>query len=109
MKRDFSTMRKILLDARENEKGSFCFGNGITTTTNEAEAVAHADLLCDAGLLQKLPGTYYRITNNGHDLIAAIEDDETWEEIKEDTGHLTFGDLVEYALELLRDPARRQQ
>jgi RIO-like serine/threonine protein kinase len=71
-----------------------------------AERYHHVQLLADAGLVARDTGAAYRLTNQGHDFLAAIRDDGLWQRTKravaETGGNATLSIIVDLAKGFLR-------
>lgn len=78
MKRDDDLIRNLLLEAESSDDSLF----GPFDDEDEKE-YTHAILLCDAGFFHEVQSGIFRITNQGHDYLAAIRDDGVWKKTKE--------------------------
>ena len=104
MKRDDDLVREILFRIEaEEDHVSAAFSQSLDTSEQGRREFGHVRLLRDAGLLE-LSGKYgdmVRLTNKGHDFIAAVRDDNIWEKTKNVTskaGVSTLGVLFDVAL-----------
>jgi hypothetical protein len=75
----------------------------LSPTEEEYKETSHVDLLIDAGLVIALhpEGHVVRLTSKGHDYVAAIRNDTTWNKTKEIAGKAgvkTLGVLAEVAV-----------
>ena len=78
MKRDDDLIRELLFEAESSDDPLF----GPFDDEDET-GYAHAILLCDAGFFHEVHGGIFRLTNQGHDYLAAIRDDGIWQKTKE--------------------------
>ncbi len=78
MKRDDDLIRGLLFEAEASDDSLF----GPFDDEDE-KGYAHAVLLCDAGFFQEVQSGVFRITNQGHDYLAAIRDGGVWKKTKE--------------------------
>jgi hypothetical protein len=102
VKRDDDLLRKILLDAESQEDYLILVAR---TMSSDRQYEHHIDLLCDAGFLAAVTRNAFRITNSGHDYIAAIRDDNLWQKTKDgaaSVGGVTLGIMKEMAVSYLK-------
>lgn len=88
MRRETDLIRTLMLEA-ESEDDWLLFETGTSVKDADPEAVKrgyHLMLLCDAGLFVEVNSGVYRLTNDGHDWLAAVRDDTIWNKTKEATG-----------------------
>lgn len=78
MKRDDDLIRELLFEAESSDDPLF----GPFDDEDET-GYAHAILLCDAGFFHEVHSGIFRLTNQGHDYLAAIRDDGIWQKTKE--------------------------
>ena len=82
MKRDDDYIRSLLAEIESSDEAEL---NGFT---DEDELKGpdrrhfHFLLMADAGLVRHNGNGYYRLTNQGHDYLAAIKDDGIWSQTK---------------------------
>ena len=105
MTRDDDLLRDLLfrLEADTDfESIDFVLTDGSCDT--ERKEAGHVELLKDAGLVADSGfGGAIRITNHGHDFLAAIREQSTWnktKELAESAGVKTLGVLFEVAVSL---------
>lgn len=84
VKRDDDLVRQMLLDMEASPKPLHVFALHQNMTDEARAAYYHLKLLADAGFLEEtgVGGGVFRITNAGHDFLAAIRDDTAWANIK---------------------------
>ncbi|MEP3946232.1 DUF2513 domain-containing protein [Ascidiaceihabitans sp.] len=88
MKRDDDLIRDLLFRIEaEGDHLSMDFTVTLGMSAEKRREVGHIRLLADAGFvaLSGKSGDVVRITNDGHNFIAAIRDDTTWAKTKEVT------------------------
>lgn len=78
MRRDDDLIRELLFEAEASEDPLF----GPFDDEDE-KRYEHARLLCDAGLFQQVQSGVFRMTNQGHDYLAAIRSEGIWKKTKE--------------------------
>ena len=113
MRRDDDLLREILFKLEdEDDYISIEFGASTDSSEYDRKVFGHLLLLADAGLVE-LSGKYResaRITNYGHDFIAAIRDDTHWNQTKriaESAGAKTIGILFDVAIGLAKQRLAR--
>lgn len=89
MQRDNNIIRDLLLEAEAEERHVFLVP--LTHDTVDVRRSHHAKLLCDDGLFEEVNEDVYRLTNQGHDFLAAIKLEGAWEKIQGTAGHLSLG------------------
>lgn len=84
MKRDDDLIRKILLEMEAEADPVKIYTNVINADPEQRRIYFHVLLLEDAGFVTAVsPGKQvFRITNAGHDFLAAIRDDTVWNKTK---------------------------
>lgn len=90
MKRDDDLVRKLLLDMEASPNPDFLFAVTISMSPEDRKTLYHLRLLVDAGFLVESGrnGGVFRITNSGHDFLAAIRDEASWGKVKRASGAL---------------------
>ena len=84
MKRDDDQIRNLLLSYEEHDEWLFLMpGDTHDSTAEERKERYHVLLMIDAGLLTMVKTSTFRLTNSGHDFLAAIRDDGIWQKTKE--------------------------
>lgn len=105
MKRDDDLFRKILLDFESSSDSHLIVSFSMGASEEEVNYRDHCELLCDAGLLVSTSAAVYRMTNQGHDYLAAIRDDDIWlatKKIGSSVGGATVDILKNIAIELVK-------
>lgn len=96
MKRNDDLIRDLLFEAEASHDALF----GPFDDEDE-KGYAHAILLCDAGFFHEVDSGIFRLTNQGHDYLAAIRDDGIWQKTKEaasSAGGVGLGVMKDIAL-----------
>lgn len=111
MKRDDDLIRKLLLDMEASPQPYYVFPERLSMTVDEQKTLYHLRLLCDAKFLQETGrnGGVFRITNAGHDFLAAIQDENIWGQVKGASGALgqvSLGIMKEMGIGYLRAKAK---
>lgn len=87
MRRDDDLIRSILIEMQDDPQPFKVYGISMNPTPEQVRVFFHVMLLVDAGLLAPLDGAgpkrLYRITNAGHDFLAAVRDDTIWAKMKD--------------------------
>ena len=83
MKRDDDLLRDLMLQIEERPEPIFHFIPKLSVEV-QAKTYFHLRLLADAGLLEESGkhGGEFRMTNSGHDFLAAIRSDTNWHRAK---------------------------
>ncbi len=105
MTRDDDFMRKLLLEAEESDRPHLFAGITLSPTKEDLTRYAHAQWLADAGLFKELKPDVYRITNQGHDFLAATRRNDIWDRTKATAagvGGVTLGLMKDIALAYLK-------
>jgi hypothetical protein len=110
VKRDDDLLRSLLLEIETSESEIFLISLHDQSPMEERRRKYHADLLCDAGLLLSSgrSNDVFRLTNDGHDYIAAIRSNKAWEKTKEGAakvGGMTLGMMKDLALAYVKQEA----
>lgn len=82
MKRDDDFIRKLLFEAEEAGSPYLLARLTLNPSEEEQKRHMHAVWLSDAGLFQEVKDGIFRITNQGHDYLAAIRDEGVWQKTK---------------------------
>ncbi len=88
MKRDDDLIRSLMFEAeaakdwRLIEVGSII----LSPDPEQSRRAYHLLLLCDAGLFAQVGKGVFRLTNAGHDWVAAVRDDTVWARTKDAAG-----------------------
>jgi len=110
MKRDDDYIRKLLLDLEESEETHLICGMTLTQSDDEEKEYYHVQLLCDAGLMKETQRGVFRMTNQGHDFVAAVRSDNIWSKTKSGAaqiGGATLGILRDIATAYLKQEAKK--
>lgn len=106
LKRDDDLIRTLLFAAENFERAEFArnFYKGDDATSEQS--VYHIRLCCDAGYMADLGGgKRFKLTNDGHDFLAAVRDDDVWSKTKSEAkkvGGVTLDMLTEIAKSLVK-------
>lgn len=109
MKRDDDYIRHLLFEAEESSEPYLLALQHLSMSAEEQKRHQHAELLCDAGFFQAVNEGVYRITNQGHDYLAAIRSDTVWNKTKEAAGQLggvTLGIMKDLAVAYVKQEAK---
>lgn len=88
MKRDDDYIRQLLFEAEEATEPYLMAVQLLSMSDDEQKRHQHAELLCDAGFFVAVNKGVYRITNQGHDYLAAVRTETVWNKTKEAAGQL---------------------
>lgn len=106
MKRDNEMLRSLLIGYERQDDWMIHVETCLGMTPDELKREHHTHLLCDAGFLAEVGEDTYRITNQGHDFLEAIRNDDRWSRIKEIVvkvgGNVTTGLIFDIAIGLLK-------
>ncbi len=83
MKRDDDLIRDLLFEAETSNQPYLLAIMTINPSESDLKRHMHAVWLSDAGFFQEVNKGVFRITNQGHDYLAAIRDDGVWKKTKE--------------------------
>ena len=115
MKRDDDLLRQILLSSEEKEDFVIKATKSLNPPAGERARLYHLELLCDAGLMAKLSensgNSYYRMTNTGHDYLAAIRSNTVWQKTKDgaaQVGGMTLGMMRDLAIAYAKQEIREK-
>lgn len=111
MKRDDDLIRSMLLEIEASPDPIHVFPEHLGMSAEQRRLIYHARLLADAGFLQETGrnGGVFRITNAGHDFLAAIKDENIWGQVKGASGALgqvSLGIMKEMGIGYLRAKAK---
>ncbi|WP_337267874.1 DUF2513 domain-containing protein [Oryzifoliimicrobium ureilyticus] len=110
MKRDDEFIRKILLDLEDSAEISILAGLEVGPDEDEEKLFYHLQLLCDAGLMVEMQRSVFRMTNQGHDFVAAVRTEGIWNKTKagaSQLGGVTLGILKDIAVSYLKQEAKK--
>lgn len=83
----------------------------LSMTAGEQKRHQHAEVLCDAGFFVAVNKGVYRITNQGHDYIAAVRTETVWNKTKEaanQLGGVTLGIMKDLAVAYIKQEAKER-
>lgn len=83
MKRDDDLIRDLLFEAEASDQPYLLAVMSMNPSEAHLKRHMHAVWLSDAGFFQQVNDGVFRITNQGHDYLAAIRDDSVWKKTKE--------------------------
>ena len=108
MKRDDEYIRNLLLEIENQDIPFISVFEGCSPSKEERKKNYHIKLLCDAGLMTFQGGSAYRLTNQGHDYVEVIKNDNIWKRTKEGAaqiGGATLDMLKNIAIAYLKQEA----
>jgi len=108
MVRDDDFIRQMLLDFEVSKDEWIIHARSLNPSEEDVKFGHHLDLLCDAGLMTFVQGSAYRMTNAGHDYLAAIRDDTVWNKTKDaakEVGGMTLGMMKDVAVAYIKQEA----
>lgn len=111
MKRDDDYIRQMLMDMEASDDIHMVAALHINASPEGLKRHEHAELLCDAGLFQRVNKGVYRMTNQGHDYLAAIRSDTVWSKTKQGAakvGGASLGMLKDIALAYVKQEAAQK-
>lgn len=82
MKRDDDYIRELLFEAEASDQPYLLAVLAMSPSEADLKRHMHAIWLSDAGFFQEVNKGVFRITNQGHDYLAAIRDDGVWQKTK---------------------------
>ena len=82
MKRDDDYIRDLLFEAEASDQPYLLAVLVMSPSEADLKRHMHAVWLSDAGFFQEVNKGVFRITNQGHDDLAAIRDDGIWKKTK---------------------------
>lgn len=82
MKRDDDYIRDLLFEAEASDQPYLLAVLVMSPSEADLKRHMHAVWLSDAGFFQEVNKGVFRITNQGHDYLAAIRDDGVWQKTK---------------------------
>lgn len=106
MTRDDEFIRALLLEAEASPQPCIIAGLVIDPDPDDLKRHVHSEWLCDAGLFVPVGRDTYRITNQGHDYLAAIRDEGVWRRTKDvgrQAGGISLSLMVDVAGALLKE------
>ncbi len=109
MVRDDAFIRKILLDLEASEETLLVSVATMDQDEEEEKLHYHVQLLCDAGLMTPVGRGTFRMTNQGHDFVAAVRDETIWKKTREgaaQVGGVTLGVLKDIAVAYVKQEVR---
>lgn len=109
MKRDDDYIRQMLMELEESDEIHMVATLHMSSSQAGLKRHEHAELLCDAGLFQRVnAGGVYRMTNQGHDYLATIRSDTVWSKTKQGAakiGGASLGMLMDLAIAYAKQEA----
>lgn len=115
MRRDDDFIRALLLEAKASDETCIIALLTLNASSEDKKRYVHAQWLTDAGFFAPAGGKgTYRITNQGHDYLAAIRDDGVWAKTKAaaakvggGAGGVALGLMKEIATGYVREELKR--
>jgi len=88
MKRDDDLVRSLMFEAEAADDWRIVESGAVVLSPKpeESKRAYHLILLCDAGLCSQVGNGIFRLTNQGHDWLAAVRDDTIWNKTKAAAG-----------------------
>jgi hypothetical protein len=111
MKRDDDYIRELLFEAEASLEPYLIAVQHLSMSSEQQKRHQHAELLCDAGFFTAVNSGVYRITNQGHDYLAAVRSDTIWEKTKgaaRELGGVTLGIMKDMAVAYLKQEAKEK-
>jgi hypothetical protein len=111
MKRDDDFIRQMLLDLEASDELLLAIYRTHDETAEDRKRYQHAELLCDAGYFVSSKPGIFRMTNQGHDYLAAIRSDTVWNKTKkmaESVGGVTLGIMRDTAIWYLKQEIEKK-
>lgn len=105
MKRDDDLIRELFFEAEASNQPYLLAIMTLSPSEAELKRHMHAVWLSDAGFFQQVNNGVFRITNQGHDYLAAIRDDGVWKKTKEaasSAGGVGLGVMKDIAVAYVR-------
>ncbi|OQP87585.1 hypothetical protein BTR14_03180 [Rhizobium rhizosphaerae] len=105
MKRDDEYIRKLLLELEESDDTYIVSSLAINADEEDEKQHYHLQLLSDAGLMVEEERGVFRMTNQGHDFLAAVRSETIWKKTKVGAGQVggvTLGILKDIATAYLK-------
>lgn len=96
MQRDDELIRALMFEAEADADWRLSeIGAVVINPDPESNKRAyHLVLLCDAGLFTRVGNGVFRLTNAGHDWLAAVRDDTIWSKTKDAAGKVGGASLT---------------
>ncbi|TQM92382.1 DUF2513 domain-containing protein [Roseinatronobacter monicus] len=101
MTRDDDFIREMLFEAEQLQEPYLVMPICLSPSEEELKRYMHGKWLSDAGLFLEVNDGVFRITNQGHDYLAAIRSDTVWDKTKDSAqkaGGVTLGLMKEIAV-----------
>ena len=113
MTRDDDYLRDLLIGFEEHEGGLFDVYWNNDGDEEDDKRYFHTKLLADAGFIKSVNSSKvtYRITNDGHDYLAAVRDEGVWKKTKEGAakmGGASLGIMKDIAIAYLKTEAKEK-
>ncbi|WP_244614959.1 DUF2513 domain-containing protein [Pukyongiella litopenaei] len=101
----------MLFEFEQQEDWSLLFVKTLSMDAIDRNRLGHIHLMCDAGLVAPVNNDAYRLTNTGHDYLAAIRSDTVWQRTKNGAakvGGLTLGMMKDLAVAYVKQEANNR-
>ena len=105
MKRDDDYIRTLLIEAEASNDPYILALMTLKPSEDKLRRHVHAEWLADAGFFLEVNNGVFRITNQGHDYLAAIRNDTVWAKTKEGAakvGGVTLNMMKDIAVSYLK-------
>jgi len=105
MKRDDDLIRELLFEAEASDQPYLLAVLVMNPSDTDLKRHMHAVWLSDAGFFQEVNKGVFRITNQGHDYLAAIRDEGVWQKTKaaaSTAGGVSLGIMKDIAVAYVR-------
>ena len=108
MKRDDDLLRKLMLEIEDSPEPMFLFPLTMDSDEDERLQYFHLRLLADEMFLEETGkfGGNFRMTNKGHDFVAAVRSDTVWGQTKQVAARVSgvsLSLLKDIAMGIVRD------
>ena len=110
MKRDDDYIRALLFEAGDSDMPFLLAPLVVNPGPEDLKRHMHVKWLTDAGLFLEVSRDVFRITNQGHDYLAAICNEGIWRKTKDvaaSVGGVTLGILKDIAVTYVKEVSQR--
>ncbi len=108
MKRDDELLREMLFEFEDGDDWLKVFAQHLSMPPEERRKIGHLNLLVDAGLVVQVGDATFRLSNSGHDYLAAIRSNTVWKKTKEGAakvGGMTLAMMKDLAVAYVKQEA----
>lgn len=110
MVRDDDYIRALLMEAEACDAPHIMAVAALAPDPDDLKRRVHAEWLCDAGFFAPVGKHTFRITNQGHDYLAAIRDEGVWTRAKAaatGVGGVTLSIMKDIAVAIVKQEASK--